>query len=78
MSEKQLEELLEAVRDIRDHLTSQRLLVEEQFRRSRQTAEESIALQRRALQRQRSVSLLAGIGILACLAAIGYLVITYF
>ena len=71
-------ELLETVREIRDHLSSQRVLLEEQIARSRKTAEEAIALQRQALQRQRSVTVLAGIGILACIAAIGYLVIRYF
>jgi hypothetical protein len=78
MSEKHLMELLETVREIRDHLSSQRVLLEEQIARSRKTAEEAIALQRQALQRQRSVTVLAGIGILACIAAIGYLVIRYF
>jgi hypothetical protein len=78
MSEKHLMELLETVREIRDHLSSQRALLEEQIARSRKTAEEAIALQRQALQRQRSVTVLAGIGILACIAAIGYLVIRYF
>ena len=71
-------ELLETVREIRDHLSSQRVLLEEQIARSRKTAEEAIALQRQALQRQRSVTVLAGIAILACIAAIGYLVIRYF
>ena len=71
-------ELLETVREIRDHLSSQRVLLEEQIARSRKTSEEAIALQRQALQRQRSVTVLAGIGILACIAAIGYLVIRYF
>ena len=78
MSEKHLVELLETVREIRDHLFSQRALLEEQIARSRKTAEEAIALQRQALQRQRSVTVLAGVGILACIAAIGYLVIRYF
>jgi hypothetical protein len=78
MSEKHLMELLETVREIRDHLSSQRVLLEEQIARSRETSEEAIALQRQALQRQRSVTVLAGIGILACIAAIGYLVIRYF
>ena len=78
MSEKHLMELLETVREIRDHLSSQRVLLEEQIARSRKTAEEAIALQRQALHRQRSVTVLAGIGILACIAAIGYLVIRYF
>jgi hypothetical protein len=77
MSEKHLVELLETVREIRDHLLFQRALLEEQIARSRKTAEEAIALQRQALQRQRSVTVLAGIGILACIAAIGYLVIRY-
>jgi len=53
MSEKHLMELLETVREIRDHLSSQRVLLEEQIARSRKTAEEAIALQRQALQRQR-------------------------
>jgi hypothetical protein len=78
MSEKHLMELLETVREIRDHLFSQRVLLEEQIARSRKTSEEAIALQRQALQRQRSVTVLAGIAILACIAAIGYLVIRYF
>jgi hypothetical protein len=78
MSEKHLMELLETVREIRDHLFSQRALLEEQIARSRKTSEEAIALQRQALQRQRSVTVLAGIAILACIAAIGYLVIRYF
>jgi hypothetical protein len=78
MSEKHLMELLETVREIRDHLSSQRVLLEEQIARSRKTSEEAIALQRQALQRQRSVTVLAGIAILACIAAIGYLVIRYF
>ena len=78
MSEKHLMELLETVREIRDHLSSQRVLLEEQIARSRKTSEEAIALQRQALHRQRSVTVLAGIGILACIAAIGYLVIRYF
>jgi hypothetical protein len=78
MSETHLMELLETVREIRDHLSSQRALLEEQIARSRKAAEEAIALQRQALQRQRSVTVLAGIGILACIAAIGYLVIRYF
>ena len=78
MGEKHLMELLETVREIRDHLSSQRALLEEQIARSRKTAEEAIALQRQALQRQRSVTVLAGIGILACIGAIGYLLIRYF
>ena len=73
-----LRELLETVREIRDHLSSQRALAEEQAMRSRQIAEESIVLQRQALNRQRSVTLVAGLGIIACIAAIAYLVIRYF
>ena len=42
------------------------------------TVDESIGLQRLALQRQRTVTLVAVPGILACIAAIGYLVLKYF
>ena len=86
MQQKGIEqELLEAVREIRDSqrevvslLSAQRTLVEEQSRRSRQSVQESIELQKLALQRQRSITLIAIPGILACVAAIVYLVLRYF
>ncbi|MNZ53431.1 hypothetical protein D3C78_713090 [compost metagenome] len=86
MSDEQYrDESLSVLREIRDtqreilaQLGAQRALAEEQVRRSRETVEESIGLQRLALQRQRSITLIAVPGILACIAAIGYLVLRYF
>lgn len=78
-------EMLEVLREIRDTqretlrlLTEQRAATEEQLRMSRSSVEESIGLQRVALQRQRTITLIAVPGIVACLAAIAYLVIRYF
>ena len=78
-------EQLELLREIRDRqremvtiLTAQRTLVEEQLKRSRESVEESIGLQKLALRRARSISWIALPGIAACIAAIAYLVIRYF
>ncbi|MGH8632489.1 MAG: hypothetical protein ACREU7_17215 [Burkholderiales bacterium] len=78
-------QLLEALREIRDAqretvslLSAQRSLVEEQLKRSRESIAESIGLQKLALQRQRSLTWIAVPGILACIAAIIYLVVRYF
>jgi len=78
-------EQLEILREIRDRqreaveiLKAQRSLVEEQLKRSRESVGESIGLQRLALKRQRTVTLIAVPGILACIAAIAYLVLRYF
>jgi len=83
--EKFQQAMLAAVHEIRDGqraiaelLSSQQRLAEEQIKRSRDKVEESIALQKLALQRQRSITLVAVPGILACMAAIAYLVIRYF
>ena len=73
-----LREIRDTQREILAQLGAQRALAEEQVRRSRETVEESIGLQRLALQRQRSITLIAVPGILACIAAIGYLVLRYF
>ncbi|HKY21805.1 MAG TPA: hypothetical protein VJM31_11375 [Vicinamibacterales bacterium] len=86
MEQKGIEqELLEVVREIRDSqrevvslLSAQRTLVEEQLRRSRQSVEESIGLQKLALRRQHVITLIAISGIFACMAAIAYLVVRYF
>lgn len=85
MSEGQQREALEILREIRDRqreavelLKAQRALVEEQLQKSRDSVQESIGLQRTALARQRQVTLIAVPGIVACLAAIAYLVIRYF
>lgn len=78
-------ELLIAVREIAATqremvalLTAQRSLLEEQVERARSTVAESIALQRLALRRQQTVTRIAVPGILACIAAIGWLVLRYF
>ena len=78
-------QMLDTLREIRDGqreivaaLGAQRELVEEQVRSSRARVEESIALQREGLRRQRSVLVFALLGIVACIAAIAYLVLRYF
>lgn len=78
-------QILETLREIRDgqreivsHLAAQRALAEEQMQKSRASIEESVGLQREALKRQRSITLIAFPGILACIAAIAYLVLRYF
>ena len=78
-------QILDILRDMRDGqrealqvLSSHRALVEEQLQISRKTAEESVGLQRLALQRQKTITLIAIPGILACIAAIAYLVLRYF
>lgn len=78
MSDEQQREQIELLREIRDSLKAQRALVEEQLARSRKSVEESIGLQKTALRRQRQITLVAVPGILACMAAIAYLVIRYF
>ena len=78
MSDDLQREQIELLREIRDTLKAQRGLVEEQLARSRQTMDQSLALQRTALARQRQVTLIAVPGILACVLAIGYLIWRYF
>jgi hypothetical protein len=65
---------LEALRAMEEH----RALAKEQIQVSRKTVEESVGLQRLALKRQRTVTFIAVPGILACIAAIAYLVVRYF
>lgn len=71
-------EIAAAQREMVELLTAQRGLLEEQVERSRTTIAESIALQRLALRRQRTVTRIAVPGILVCVAAIGWLVLRYF
>lgn len=78
MADDPQREQVELLREIRDTLKLQRELIEEQLARSRASVEESIGLQRTALQRQRQVTAIAVPGILACLLAIGYLIWRYF
>jgi hypothetical protein len=85
MADDYQREQVELLREIRDRqreaveiLKAQRSLVEEQLKRSRESVDESIGLQKTALRRQRQVTLVAIPGIIACIAAIAYLVIRYF
>ena len=85
MSQETEQQILDALRDIRDgqreiiaHLSAQRTLAEEQLKKSRASVEESVGLQREALRRQKTITLIAVPGILACIAAIVYLVVRYF
>ena len=85
MSQENEQQMLEVLREIRDGqrevlglLNAQRAAAEEQVRKSRESIAESVALQRLALARQRTVTLIAVPGILACIAAIAYLVWRYF
>ena len=85
MTPDQAQQILDTLREIRD---AQRELIgmaaaqyaraEEQVQKSRESVAESVGLQRLALERQRSVTRIAIPGILACIAAIGYLVWRYF
>ena len=85
MNQETEQQVLETLRDIREGqreiiklLSAQHAAAEEQIKKSRETIAESVGLQRLALRRQRTVTLIAVPGILACLAAIGYLVLRYF
>jgi formate dehydrogenase maturation protein FdhE len=73
-----LAEIRDGQRGIIEMLSHQQRLVAEQIQNSRATVTESVNLQRIALQPQRMVTLIAVPGILACIAAIAYLVIRYF
>ena len=85
MSDDTQQQILTTLREIRDgqriaieQLTAQRALVQEQMAWSRQSIETSIGLQRLSVQRQRTLALIALPAILACIAAIAYLVWRYF
>jgi len=64
--------------DIAGHLTAQRAAAEERVKKSRDSIAESVAPQRLALARQRTVTLIAVPAIIACIAAIAYRVLRYF
>ena len=75
---KTLEEIRDGQREMIALLAAQRAATEEQIGRSRTTVESSIALQKEALNRQRTLTRVAIPGIVACVAAILYLVLRYF
>lgn len=85
MSQEPQQQILDTLREIREGqreiirlMSAQQAAAEEQVRKSRESIAESVGLQRLALQRQRTVTLIAVPGILACIAAIAYLVMRYF
>jgi hypothetical protein len=85
MQEETERQILEVLREIREGqrealrvIDQHRTLVEEQIKFSRSTAQESVGLQRVAVQRQRLITLIAVPAIGACIAAIAYLVVRYF
>ena len=73
-----LREIREGQRELIAQMEAQRAVAEEQMQKSRARAEESVGLQREALRRQKSITLIAVPGILACIAAISYLIYRYF
>ncbi len=85
MSDERQQQILDTLCEIRDGqrelltlMQANKALAEEQMRQSQQRVEESVGLQRLALQRQRSVTRIALPAILVCIAAIVYLVLRYF
>lgn len=72
-----LREIRDGQQELLAQLKAQRALAEEQIAQSRVRIEESVALQREALRRQRTITRVAVPGILACMAAIAYLVLRY-
>jgi hypothetical protein len=85
MIQEHQQQILDTLREIRDGqreiievLSAQQAIAVEQIKRSAERVAESVSLQRLALQRQRTVTLIAVPGILACIAAIAYLVFRYF
>ncbi len=85
MNPNETPEILATLRDIRDgqrelldQIKAQRALAEEQMRQSRERVEESMGLQREALRRQRTITVVALPALLVCIAAIAWLVLRYF
>ncbi len=85
MNHETEQQILDTLREIRDGqreaikiMAAHRTLVEEQIQMSRKNIAESVGLQKVALQRQKVITAVAVPGILACIAAIAYLVVTYF
>lgn len=73
-----LREIRDGQRELLDQIKAQRALAEEQMRQSRERVEESMGLQREALRRQRTITVVALPALLGCIAAIAWLVLRYF
>ena len=85
MTQDTEQKILDLLREIRDGqrealsaMEEHRSLVKEQIQISRGSVKESVNLQRLALKRQKVVTLVAVPGVIACIAAIVYLVVRYF
>lgn len=85
MNQQNQDQILETLGEIRDGqqemirlLSEHKTITEAHQQKSREMLEESMAVQRLAVQRQRNIGLIAIPGILACIAAIVYLVWRYF
>jgi hypothetical protein len=73
-----LTEIRDDQREMLERQRAQLEIAQTQLAQAKSQIEESLRLQREALSRQRTVTLVAVPGILACLAAIAYLVLRYF
>lgn len=82
MSDDRVLALLGEIRDQqREALAQQRAhleIAQAQLKRTDTQIEESLKLQREAVSRQRTITRIAGPGIIACIAALAYLVLRYF
>ncbi|HBH39516.1 MAG TPA: hypothetical protein DDX06_14165 [Curvibacter sp.] len=79
------QDILATLREIRDdqrelltQIQAQRALAEQQIAQSKQRIEESVGLQREALRRQRTITVVALPALLLCIAAIVWLLLRYF
>lgn len=85
MNQDTEQKILDVLREIRDGqrealtaMQEHRSLVKEQIQISQSNVEKSVGLQQLALKRQRTITFIAVPGILACMAAIAYLIVRYF
>lgn len=85
MNQDTEQKILDVLREIRDGqrealtaMQEHRSLVKEQIQISQSNVEKSVGLQHLALKRQRTITFIAVPGILACMAAIAYLIVRYF
>lgn len=79
------DDILATLREIRDdqrelltQIKAQRALAEQQMAQSKQRIDESVGLQREALRRQRTITVVALPALLLCIAAIAWLLLRYF
>ena len=85
MSQDLNPDILATLREIRDdqrellaQIQAQRALAEQQMAQSKLRIDESVGLQREALRRQRTISVVALPALLLCIAAIVWLLLRYF